>query len=446
MGEPPVGSGQASPRVRRFLLLAWLSTVLLVIACVLLGTIWSLRVVEARRSAATLPMSPAPPATPAASLSVPTPIFLSTPTIAQTGEAQPTPTILPAADSSFGYGIAVQLRVSSQLTVTQVQQLGMNWVRQDISWAEVEPEPGQFNWDILDPVFITASSNSLKVLVTISDAPDWSRLAAVEGLDGPPDNPQDLAAFVSQLVLRYQGAIHAVEVWQEMNINSHWSTIEGLNPQSYIDLLIPVAEAIQQADPGVIVISGGLSPTGTDDGVNGIDDYRYMQAMISAGLLEIVHCVGARHAGYNVPPDAPYDAIPGDPTAYFTEPFNNPHHSWSFYSTLRGYHDIIAAVGRDIPLCVTEFGWPTTGVLSREAVPDYVFDNSLIEQTDYVIQAFRLMHEWDFVWMAFLSNLDYSPEVFGAEEDDLTVYYRIVRRDGTPRPVFDAIQAMPKPP
>jgi hypothetical protein len=346
----------------------------------------------------------------------------------------------------LGYGVGVQLLAGSLPTLAQVQELGITWVRQPIRWEDVEPQPGNLQWQALDPIFLATSARNIKVLVTVYGAPDWSRSVTAPDLDGPPDDIQAYVAFVSQLVSRYRGAIHAVEIWSEMNREQQWYTAGGISSAGYMQLLIPSAQAIRSIDPGVIVISGGLNPTGLDDGVQAVDDFRYMRQMIDAGLLSYVDCVGAHHKGYNLPPDVAYDEGYADNTALFREPFSNLHHSWSFYSTLRGYNDMIVATGRETPVCVTEFGWASMGGLAEADVPAFVRDNSLQEQADYTVRAFELMDEWGFVWLAFLSNLDYSPEILDSSEGDLTIYYRVVASDGAPRPVYDALRAMPRLP
>jgi len=108
---------------------------------------------------------------------------------------------------------------------------------------------------------------------------------------------------------------------------------------------------------------------------------------------------------------------------------------------------MIVAAGRNTPLCVTEFGWAT--VEGMEGQPrqgfEFAIDNTLEEQADNIVRAFQLMHEWDFVWLAFLFNLDYSPKAGGNTQDDSTLF-SIVFPDGSPRPAFEALRDMPKPP
>jgi hypothetical protein len=180
-----------------------------------------------------------------------------------------------------------------------------------------------------------------------------------------------------------------------------------------------------------------------------MDDFDYFDQMVAAGFLDYCDCVGAHHNGYNIPPDVEWDKVENDPTAKFRGPFDNPHHSWSFKSTLWGYHDRIAAAGSDKPLCVTEFGWATTE--GFEGYPDvypqgfeFVLDNTLQEQADWDVQAFQLMREWGFVRMAYLWNLNYAQFTDGMGAANDNAPYGLLDLGGIPRQSFGAIGAMEK--
>ena len=446
------GDTAISPQLKRGLALAWVGIVLLVGTCIFLASWWNRRAVQGLPpGAAASQQTPTPPPGGERAPTQPGVVLITAAAPAQpSGVAGGTPALaptpLPVMDRSFGYGIIVQATYDTDRTLDQVQQLDLGWIKQPVRWSDVEPEPGQPDWSALDAVFLSAAAHSLRVLVTVSAAPAWARSVTAGHLDGPPDDVQAYVNFVSQLIQRYQGMIHAVEVWAEMNREQEWYVAGGLSSAAYMELLVPTAQAVHQLDPGLIVISGGLNPTGIDDGMMAIDDFRYLREMIDAGLLDVVDCVGVHHKGYNLPPHLPYDAEINDPSARFRQPMDNPHHSWSFYSTLRGYRDLVAAAGRETPLCVTEFGWASGEDLPRRDVPDFVRDNTLEEQASYIVQAFDLMHDWGFVWLAMLSNLDYSPAADSGANSDLAAYYRITTPDGMPRPAFEALQAMPKRP
>lgn len=456
MTDTPAGSEPVTPQFKRGLAFAWVLIVLTVGACIFLGTWWNISGVRREEfitATAAGQLTPTQPEQAArlTAAAMATPLEAGAPPEiaagAATGTPAPTPTPLPIADTNFGYGVVVNGLAAPDETLDLVQQLGVGWVKQPVRWADVEPQPGSLDWEALDAFFAGAAARNQKVLVTVSAAPEWARAVTAENRDGPPDNPAAYATFISQLMQRYRGGIHAVEIWSEMNGDREWYVAGGLNSSSYMQLLLPAAQAVRAVDPGVLIVSGGLNPTGVDDGILAIDDFRYLRELIDLGMLDYVDCVGVHHKGYNLPPDVPYDTQQDDPAARFREPYDNAHHSWSFYSTLRGYHDLIVAAGRDTPLCVTEFGWPAEGGAAATGdLPAFATDNTPEEQAAFIVQAFELMQEWEFVRLATVSNLDLTLEESERTDADLAAAYRIVGPGGVPRPAFIAVQEMPKAP
>ena len=364
---------------------------------------------------------------------------------AETATLAPTPTMLPVENKRFQLGVQVQISYDhmDQWTDVAANQLGVKWVKQQVRWEDIEKEKGNYDWYETDTFLTAAAAQGLKVLISVVTAPDWSR---EQGADltqhGPPANPQDYADFVAALLRRYPGKIHAIEVWNEQNLDREWTSTNGLSAANYVELLHATYQTVKSIDPGVIVVSGALSPTGLSDGVHAWDDFVYMDQMIDAGLLNYTDCVGAHHNGINVSPDYTYDTIPDDPTAKYRGPYDNPHHSWSFRSTLQTYAAKIAQAPNysGQKLCVTEFGWPSAEGL--DGVPEgfeFALDNTLEEQKDYTIKALDFMQQSDFVWLAFLWNLNYGPQAGWAADND-NVAYSIIGPNFVFRPVFDALR------
>jgi hypothetical protein len=367
------------------------------------------------------------------------------------------------AEEVFGYGIAVH-GTGGPLELMdywmgQVDSLGLGWVKQQVRWGFFEGNPGEMDWSGYDAVVDAAEKRGLKVMFSVVDAPVWTRTYIDSNPEkAPPDNLSDYADFLGRLVDHYPGRIHAIEVWNEQNLDREWDTAEGVNAARYVEMLRLSYQAIKSRDPNIIVISGALSPlggTGTDpqnpDRIIFVDDFVYFDQMIQAGFLNYCDCVGAHHNGYNTPPNVAWDEGYQDPTIqHFRGYWDNPHHSWSFKSTLWGYHDRIVAAGSDKPLCVTEFGWASTEGL--DGYPDvypenfeFALDNTQEEQAQWDVQAFQLMREWGFVRIAFLWNLNFSQLNDGRGAADSNAPYGILDLQGNARPAFGAIGAMEKP-
>jgi hypothetical protein len=318
--------------------------------------------------------------------------------------------------------------------------MGLPWIKVQVRWELYEPEPGQYKWDSLDLAMSVARYFGIRPMLSIVTAPDWAREPGIS-LDrhGPPADNATYVNFVRTLLQRFEGQVYGIEVWNEQNIDREWTSMRGLSAANYVSLLRDTYNMIQEESPGTIVISGALSPTGLDDGIRAIDDFRYMQQLIDAGMLNYTDCVGAHHNGYNIGPTIRFDAVPNDPTAIFRGPFDNPHHSWSFRSTLDGYITRIRNSGSDKKLCVTEFGWAVTEDLSgAPAGFEFARDNTLAEQAQYFVEALDYMEQSGNFWLAFIWNFNYGPQV-GFDPNNDNVPYSLISPNGF-RPAFDAIR------
>jgi hypothetical protein len=348
---------------------------------------------------------------------------------------------------SFGYGVQSHAVVGDPAqTMGQIsKQLNTEWVKVQLEWPLVQSDPETFQWFFYDGVVDEASNHGLRLMFSIVGAPPWSRAAGNE--NGPPDDYNVYAAFLTELLNRYPDQIHAIEVWNEQNLDREWATDQGLSPASYVEFLSLAHGAIKAIDSNIIVISGALAPTGIHDGVTSYDDFLYLDEALAAGMLKYADCVGVHHNGYNIGPDVPFDQTNADPkaaTAIFRGPFDNPHHSWSFRTTVDTYAQKVQAIDPNKKLCVTEFGWGSNeGWDTYPPGFEFFQDVSLEEQAQFITQAYQQMHDSGATWLAFLHNFDFGNKGNGAMDE--TVYYSIVDGKGAPRPAFGAVADMPKP-
>ena len=392
-------------------------------------------------SASVPPQSPVQPAT-AEPAGIPL-AFLEE--FEQAGATNPDATPLPSEDGRYDIGIQVQISYEHMdIWMNDVRNnLNMRWFKLQVRWDEMEPEPGQYDWTQLDIAIEEAEEFDLKIMLSMVTTPHWARESGVDlSKDGPPANPQDFVNFLIAILERYPHKIHAIEVWNEQNLDREWTSVRGIQADDYIRLLQLSYFNIKAIDRGIIVISGAPSTSGgwTQDGViTAVDDFTYMDAMLDAGLLNYADCIGVHLNGYNLGPSVPYDQAGNDPSATFRGPFDNPHHSWSFYSTVQGYAQRIAARGGDKKLCITEFGWASSEGL--QGSPDshaFAFDNTLEEQRDWLIESLELMEGWGNVWLAFIWNLNYGPQA-GWNPNNDNVIYSLIGPNWMHRPAYGAI-------
>jgi hypothetical protein len=355
--------------------------------------------------------------------------------------------ITPWPDEAFGYGTQSHAVVGDPKVAMDViaNQLGLDWVKVQLEWPLVQPDPETYQWFFYDGVVDEANDHGLRLLFSIVGAPAWTRVAGNE--NGPPDDYTHYTNFLNEVLNRYPGKVHAIEVWNEQNLDREWATAEGLSPASYVQFLSQAHATIKGIDPNIIVVSGALAPTGIHDRVTSYDDFIYLDEALASGMLKYTDCVGVHHNGYNIGPDVPFEAASADPnaaTAIFRGPFENPHHSWSFKTTIDTYAQKVQAVDPNKKLCVTEFGWASSeGYDTYPTGFEFAQDNTLEEQAQYIVQAFQQMHDSEDVWLAFLFNFDFGNKGSGPTDDP--VVYSIVDTNGIPRPAFGAVAEMPKP-
>lgn len=360
--------------------------------------------------------------------------------------------ILPWPETAFGYGVQSHAVVGDPKFAMDVirNQLGLDWVKVQLEWPLVHPEPDLYQWFFYDGAVAEANEHDLRLMLSVVGAPHWTRASNDE--HGPPDDYSHYVAFLNALLERYPGQIHAIEVWNEQNLDREWATAAGIMPEDYVRFLSLAYQAIKAYDPNIIVISGALSPTGDGDWVRWANDFDYMDRALAGGMLDYTDCVGVHHNGYNLPPDVRVEDANSHPktqTAVFRGPFANQftgdrlNHLWTFKSTLDGYVERIRRYDPDVKLCVTEFGWASSE--GYDTIPqgfEFAQDNSLAEQAEYIVQAFQLMRNSGDFWLAFLFNYDFGNKAGGPADD--TVPYSILDTSGAPRPAFHAVSQMEK--
>jgi spore germination protein YaaH len=401
----------------------------------------------ARGSVQVLVATPTPLPTPTP-VATPTPEPTPTPKPrpkpqAEEGGGQPAPQPAQGAPAPaqgnlpFDYGIQVDPRGNKSANIGHIQALGFRWVKLQMPWKEVEPEPGNFQWGMWDDVIGAYAGAGIKVLLSIPKAPNWARPPNDDkSVEGPPADPATFANFLSQVASRYNGKVQAIEVWNEQNL---WYEGGGspIPPDQYVAMLRAAYQAIKAVNPGMIVVSGAMTPAG-DVGGRAIDDVNYLNAMYAAGLKDVSDAIGAHPSGYNCPADADWQTVE-DPTATsFRGPFDNRHHSWCFRGTMEGYRNVMVANGDTAKtIWPTEFGWAVSG--NPHPGYEYARDNTLEEQAQWIVSAYQQAKAWGWVGTMFLWNLDYGVTAAGTE---LAAFSLLT--PGGPVPAYAALANMPK--
>ncbi|MBX7214676.1 MAG: cellulase family glycosylhydrolase [Thermoflexales bacterium] len=355
-----------------------------------------------------------------------------------------------SAPAKFGYGIQSNWPVGDigSWNSVMADKLKLTWTKAQVRWKLYEPERGKidaYQWQILDAFVGDANKKGLNILFGVIDAPNYLRTALDGGNAGPPDDFNEAARFFKRITARYKGCVQALEVWNEMNLDREWQTPRAkIVGSEYVTFLKAVVPAIRAKDPSMMVVMGALSPVGATVEGKYTDDFVYMDQFVAAGGPALVDCVGVHLNGFNLPPDKAWDSGYNDTTAKFRGPFDNPNHSWSFISTIKGYRE-----RTNKPMCVTEFGWASMDGLGLTGDPPgfgFALDNTEQEQANWIVQGFGILRDLGYVRFGIVFNLDYSQKIGqkANEPGGDPALYSVLRPNGSTRPAFDAIERMDK--
>lgn len=367
----------------------------------------------------------------------------ATPAPAATSATTPVPTgPAPNTASNVGFAYGVEVHLPNQdmaVVLDSASALGVAWARQQIDWALYEPSQGAINWEPIDMMVDAMDEAGFKILLTVSAAPSWARDSTQE--KGPPTDYQTYANFVGAMAARYEGRVDAYEIWSEQNLRREWNTPRGISAASYVEMLRLAYEAIKRADSSAIVVTGGLSPTGYNDGVNAIDDRVYLRQMYASGVADWSDAIGAQPYGWGNPPDSVCCRTNQPAVAGWDD-----HPSFFFKQTLEDYRAIMTQNGDSgTYIWVTEFGWGSNDGLGVELEATgpfgYVTYTTMDEQAQYILRGFQLGRDLGYVGPMVLYNLNFC-QVVGVEGEQCL--WGLLDPAGNPRPAYLALQDMMK--
>ena len=318
-----------------------------------------------------------------------------------------------------------------------LRALDVGWVKVQISWKLYQSAPDQYTVDRferLDAFVNAAHDNNIAVMLSVSKAPEWSR--PTTEMDGPPVDFALYGEFMRYLATRYQGRVAAYELWNEPNLQREWNG-RLLNAADLVALIRVGADGVRDIDPAAILISAAPATTGINDGINAIDDRVFLRGMLAAGVADVVDVIGVHPYGWANAPDS----TTNDPGS---APSHNNHPSFFFADTLHDYNAILAEWGAaDKPLWVTEFGWGSFENFgtSPPAGAEFMTNNNEWQQAEYILRAYELAHQWEFVGPMILWNLNFAATLGNQFSES---GYGLLRPDGSLRPAYQAMQSITK--
>ncbi len=134
-----------------------------------------------------------------------------------------------------------------------LRNMGIRWIRANLSWGRSEPECGHFNWKMGDDCYRVLKKYGMNIMFNLVYPPRWA-VNRVNIYGGNPADFEQFAAFAARAAARYP-AVKYWSVWNEPDAESHW---EGGGAE-FARLLKVVAPAIRTANPAAKILPGGVT-------------------------------------------------------------------------------------------------------------------------------------------------------------------------------------------
>ncbi|MCB0211313.1 MAG: O-antigen ligase family protein [Anaerolineae bacterium] len=275
----------------------------------------------------------------------------------------PQPANFLAADK--GYGVTIDLTQydadSLNQTLEAMQTSGLTWLRQPISWAEIEPQPGQFNWQSIDRVIDSIQlTNPLSnqpttqptsqpttqlpnppptfhLIAVLQDTPAWAR-AADTTRSTPPAEYSDFGNFARAFATRYGDRIDHYQIWHQPNLSDFWGDT-FVDAAAYADLLREATLNIRDTDPDAIILTAALAAT-SEDGPLNLNELTYLDHL------------------YQAKANRWFDVVAIQPFGLWTKPLDAPAPDQLNFRRAELIRQVMLNHGDiDTPLWATGFGW-----------------------------------------------------------------------------------------
>ncbi len=257
--------------------------------------------------------------------------------------------IVAEQDASGGSPIGMAVHVN-RYTVDQVDALmaplGAGALREGPSWDTTETSPGVYEFPALfDAQIEAAKARGERPLVILAYFSRWYD----EGKT--PSSPQGIQAFAdyAAAAAEHYGPDVDYEIYNEFNHSFNTGAC-GMTAACYEQLLEPAADAIHAAAPGARVVGPVLAGA----------DWTFFEELFALGALDYLDVVSYHTYDFPVAPEGKTEAG---------------------VARLRALIDEYAPDGADIPIWLSEHGWPTTtgGTTEQEQAAYYLRSAALLE-------------------------------------------------------------------
>lgn len=188
----------------------------------------------------------------------------------QVGRIEPAGTRPKPPVDDFWFGIDARFTPDNAVRYADaMQMIGVDIVREGVTWPRVEKEPGVFDWHMHDFYLKTLNERGMYGQYGLSFTPKWAATPeAVELIKkekaaehlisrAPPrlDAWRTYVRTAMEHIQREGLKIQFIEVWNEPDLFGFWRG----TTEEYLDLVRAAAEEVRAVDPSLQVMTGGFA-------------------------------------------------------------------------------------------------------------------------------------------------------------------------------------------
>lgn len=348
------------------------------------------------------------------------PAVVSPGIVDQKAVAAKTASTPPAMGVATGNTLLLLNQTQLDAELQDIASMGFTWVRMDLDWSIIQSQSAtRYDWAGYDRIVNSAVAHHLQILAVLAYTPTWARPS--QCTDSPkcaPANVTDYANFARAAANHYAPKVTYWEIWNEPNITDFWQPAP--NVVAYTNLLKAGYNALKGAQPGMHVISAGLSPA--EDQAPAVAPRTFLSGMYANGAKNYFDALGDHPYSYPAPPNVVY--------------------SWSAWSqmadttpSLRSIMQANGDAGKNI--WITEYGAPTGGPDGQATADTFRTNldaNHVDEQfqTTFAQQAVAAYKTYSWVGPMFW----YSYKDLGTSQDTNENFFGMLRADGTQKPLY----------
>lgn len=167
-----------------------------------------------------------------------------------------------------------------------------------VTWANLEPSPGNWNFSRLDRYLAMAKLTNVEVILPLSNTPRWAASRPNErsgyqmGNASEPIKIEDWRRYIATIGERYKGQIKYYEIWNEPNIKHHYSG----TPEKLVELTCEAFNILKAIDPSNKIVSPGMS-AGEKNHI------AYLDQFLALGGNKCIDVIGHHFYVPNSPPE-----------------------------------------------------------------------------------------------------------------------------------------------